>query len=250
MTTPSFAGRFVWRELITAALDADRAFYTSLFGWTTETMPMNGSDYTMYKLGDQQVGGMMAPMMEGVPSFWMDYITVDDVDAALAQVPALGGKALTPAMDIPGIGRFAVVQDPEGATFSLFRGENPGMTDDGRPATHTFCWSQLMSTNVDRVVPFYNAIFGWTAAPGPEGTVMFNRGERTVASGMPAQMGMPSHWMQYVAVEDCDAAFARATELGAKAYVPPTTMEGMGRCAVLADPGGAVVALWKDLHAQ
>lgn len=247
MSTPSFAGRFVWRELTSPDLDEDRVFYTTLFGWSADTMPMNGAHYTMFRLGGKDVGGMMAPMMEGVPSFWMDYITVDDVDAALAQVPELGGSAITPAMDIPGVGRFAVVQDPAGATFSLFRGATPGATDDARPEVHTFCWSQLMSTNLDRVVPFYGALFGWTPVVGDGGMVMFNRGDRTVASGMAAQMGMPSHWLQYVAVEDCDTAFARAKELGAKDYVPPTTIEGMGRFAVLAGPGGAVFALWKDL---
>lgn len=250
MSTDPTAGRFVWRELVTPALDPSRAFYTGLFGWSGATMDMGGAPYTMFQAGETQVGGMMAPMMDGVPPHWLDYITTGDVDADRARVVALGGTAITEAMDIPGVGRFAVVQDPAGAVFALFRSLTPGATPDPeRPADHTFCWSQLMSTDVERVVPFYCELFGWTAEAMGD-MVVFSRDGRSRASAMAAQMDMPSHWLSYVAVEDCDAAFAKASTLGAKAYVGPTDLPGMGRFAVLADPGGAVVALWKDAGAM
>jgi uncharacterized protein len=244
------SGRFVWRELITPALDASRTFYAGLFGWNAESMQMGPEmAYTLYKQGDTQVAGMMEPMMAGTPPFWLDYITVDDVDASREKVVALGGTALTDPMDIPGIGRFAVVQDPAGATFALFRSVTPGASGDDAPPAGTFCWSQLMSTNLDRAVPFYAAVFGWEPTQVGEMTV-FNRNGRAVSSAMQAQMGMPSHWLAYVAVPDADAATAKAGELGAKVLLAPTTRPGRGRYSVFADPGGAVVAVWKDLGAM
>lgn len=243
------AGRFVWRELITPAGAASAPFYAGLFGWGASTMDMGGSPYTVYTHGGEQVAGMMAPRMPGVPPFWLDYITVEDVDASRGQVVALGGTALTEAMDIPNIGRVAIVQDPAGGTFALFRGVNPGSTPDRVPPEHTFCWSQLMSTHLDRVVSFYSSVFGWEPQPMGE-MVVFHRNGRAVASAMAAQMGMPSHWLPYVAVADTKVSAAMAESGGAKTYVPPTTMPGMGEFSVHADPGGAVFALWKDLSAQ
>ena len=246
MDTPT-SGRFVWRELITPALEESRTFYSQLFDWAPNAVDMGGpAPYTLFNAGAEQAAGMMAPMMEGAPPAWLDYITVDDVEASRAKVVALGGKTLTEAMDIPGIGRFSVVQDPTGATFALFTSVTPGASPDRKAPTHTFCWSQLMTTNLDRAVPFYAGLFGWD--PEPMGDmVAFNRDGKAVASAMVAQMGMPSHWLPYVAVEDCDAAAAKAERLGAQTYVTPTTMPGMGRFSVHADPGGAVIALWKDL---
>ena len=243
------SGRFVWRELVTPALEQSRSFYTDLFGWKVTNMDMGGAPYTVYAQGDAQVAGMMAPTMAGVPPFWLDYITVDDVDVSRAQVIGLGGTAVTEALDIPNMGRFAVVRDPAGAMFALFSSLTPGASGDGAAAVGTFCWSMLMTTDLDRVAPFYAALFGWE--PKMLGNmVVFGRNGRDVSSAMTAQMGMASHWLPYVAVDDCDAVADRARGLGATQYVAPTDMPGMGRFAVLADPGGAVVALWKDAGAR
>lgn len=251
MSTPSsHTGRFVWRELISADVPAARDFYGALFGWDAAEQDMGmPTPYVMFQHGDETVGGAMAPMMDGVPSHWLDYITVDDVDAALDRAVALGGQKLTDPMDIPGIGRFAVVRDPNGAAFSLFTG-TPGATDtERRPPAHTFCWSQLMTRDLDATVAFYTGLLGWTAEPMGDGAVVFRRGEamRASAMSMPEEAQAPSHWLQYVAVEDTDAAWDKALSLGARGFHGPQTMPGMGRFAVLADPTGAPFALWKDL---
>lgn len=248
MSDPT-SGRVVWRELNTPALDPSRAFYTALFGWETGSMDMDGTPYTLFTQGEEQVAGMMAPPMDEVPPHWLDYLTVDDVDAARERAVALGGVALTEAMDVPNIGRMAVVQDPAGATFALFRSLTPGASGDAPPPVGTFCWSMLMSADLARVTPFYAAMFGWEpVVQGP--MVLFNRNGRTVSSGVTAPKGVPSHWLAYVAVSDCDTSAARAVGLGAVQQVGPTDMPGMGRFAVLADPGGAVFALWKDMGAR
>lgn len=256
MSETSHAGRFVWRELVSPDPAAAASFYGQIFGWTAESVPMGQAEpYTILKNDElgEQVAGAMKPMMDGIPPHWLDYITVDDVDAAHGRVAALGGQTITEVMDIP-VGRFAVVQDPGGAVFALFQSSTPGASDtDRRPPLHTFCWSQLMTGAVEASVPFYEALFGWTSGDMPGGMKVFSRGEQAVASLMafPEQSeDMHPHWLQYVAVDDTDATFAQATEAGASVYVQPQTIPGMGRFAVLADPTGAAFALWKDLGAQ
>lgn len=244
----SHAGRFIWRELVSTDLDAASNFYSSLFGWSAAAMEMPTGPYTIFKRAEEDVGGMMGPNTPEEPSHWVDYITVDDVDASLVKVVELGGTAITAAMDIP-VGRFALVADPAGAMFALFRGA-PGATDtERRPPAHTFCWSQLMTRELDTVVPFYTGLFGWEVSPMGPGAVMFSRGDKPVASArsLPADAPAANHWLPYVAVDDCDASVEEAKRLGANIFHEPTTMPGMGRFAVLSDPARGVFALWKDL---
>ncbi len=246
----ALSGRFVWRELITPEPERAAVFLHTVFGWEARALPMGDQPYTMLRhpgLGED-TGGAMRPIMDGVPPHWLNYLTVDDVDAALVRVAELGGAVITGAMDLPGIGRFAVVADPSGAVIAVFRGANPGATDTERtPPDGTFCWSQLMTTDVAGCAAFYGALVGWTTAPmGPTGVVFLDgavaRGS-AMANPMPEA---PSHWLSYVAVPDVDARFAAATAAGATTFVPPTDMPGMGRFAVLADPTGAAFALWKN----
>jgi predicted enzyme related to lactoylglutathione lyase len=116
-------GAFSWNELMTSDPQAALRFYTALFGWTVQTMPMPGGDYHVVKVGDASVGGVMAMAAEvqagGVPPYWGTYVTVADVDATARQAVALGGKVVHGPQDIPGVGRFAVLIDPQGAALSV-----------------------------------------------------------------------------------------------------------------------------------
>lgn len=114
-------GAFSWSELMTTDPAAARAFYSKLFGWATKDMPMPNGTYTTFQVGDTSVGGMMKIPAEatGMPPMWGVYVTVQDVDAAASQAVALGGKIVMPAWDVPGVGRMAVIQDPQGATLSV-----------------------------------------------------------------------------------------------------------------------------------
>ena len=234
-------GRFVWRELVVPS--PATGFYAGLFGWEAHTMDM-GMPYTMFRLGKEDVGGSVAPQMEGVPPFWLDYITVLDLDVAAATITRLGGKVLTDPMAVPGVGRFFVATDPAGAVFAPFVGENPGSTPDVRPPVGTFCWSQLMTSTLEKSAAFYAEVFGWTPVPmGP--MIVFTQGEQQRASAAPyPEEPMPDMWLKYVAVTDCDASWEKALALGAAPIKAPTDIPGMGRFAVFADPTGAVLALW------
>ena len=124
MATPQ--GSFVWYELMTSDPAAATAFYTKVVGWTAADSGMPGMQYTLVSAGADQVGGIMATPEEaramGAPPAWTGYIAVADVDAAAAAITAAGGTQHHAPDDIPGIGRFAVMADPQGAAFIVFRG--------------------------------------------------------------------------------------------------------------------------------
>jgi predicted enzyme related to lactoylglutathione lyase len=114
-------GMFSWNELMTTDVEGARKFYTDLLGWTTEELQMEGGNYTVIKVGGEEIGGMMItpPQAKGVPPHWGAYVTVDDVDATATKANDLGGNILVPPTDIPDVGRFSVVQDPQGAALAI-----------------------------------------------------------------------------------------------------------------------------------
>jgi len=110
-------GAFSWNELTTTDPQAALEFYTKLFGWNTEVMHMPGMDYTVIKVGDRGVGGVMkAPPR--APVAWTGYVTVDNIDETVKLAESLGGKVCLPPTDIPEVGRFAILSDPQGAIIS------------------------------------------------------------------------------------------------------------------------------------
>ncbi len=113
-------GAFSWFELMTTDTDGAKTFYSNLFGWETEDMSMADMTYTIVKVGKEGVGGIMSipPQAEGSPPHWGVYVTVDDVDATARKAEELGAKILVPPTDIPDVGRFFVIQDPQGAVIS------------------------------------------------------------------------------------------------------------------------------------
>jgi predicted enzyme related to lactoylglutathione lyase len=114
-------GAFSWCELTTTDPEAAKKFYTELLGWETEDMATEGMAYTVLKAGGEGIGGIMAtpPEAAGMPPHWGAYVTVDDVDQTAEKAQALGGQILVPPRDIPEVGRFCVLQDPQGAVISL-----------------------------------------------------------------------------------------------------------------------------------
>lgn len=117
------SGALVWTELNSRDLPAAKAFYSEVFGWEPSDLDMGGMDYTEWKLGDKTVAGMLAmPEMvpAEVPAYWLVYFGVDDTDAAVAKATEMGAQTLLPPTDIPP-GRFAVLTDPDGATFAVIK---------------------------------------------------------------------------------------------------------------------------------
>jgi uncharacterized protein len=250
-------GRFVWHELLTSDPAAAKPFYTEVVGWGTSQWPAppDGApvDYTMWMAGEAPVGGLMTlppdAAAAGAPPNWLAYVAVPDVDATIAQATQLGGGVLMPAMTMPGVGRFAVLRDPQGAAFAVITGEgsSPAETD---PRPLEFSWHELVTTDYKAADAFYHALFGWETKSefdmGPMGIYhMFGR-DRFTYGGMfnkPAEMPAPPHWLHYVQVESADAAAERATRAGGTVVNGPMEVPGGDRIAQIMDPQGAMFAV-------
>jgi predicted enzyme related to lactoylglutathione lyase len=122
MSTPfETPGAFSWCELMTTDPAAAKKFYKDLFGWELEDMNMTGMNYTVVKTDGKAIGGIMSMppnVPPGVPPNWGAYVTVPDVDATAKKVAELGGMILMPPTDIPKVGRFTVIRDPQGAVIN------------------------------------------------------------------------------------------------------------------------------------
>lgn len=116
-------GAFCWNELGTSNVEAAKKFYTELLGWTLKESATSGMIYNEIVVAGREMGGMfqMGPEFGDIPSHWTPYVAVDDVDATAKQAAELGGKICVPPTDIPNVGRFSVVTDPTGATFSIIK---------------------------------------------------------------------------------------------------------------------------------
>lgn len=242
---------FFWYELMTADVPAAAAFYADVVGWNTEAF-QGGEGYVVVKAGDAGVGGLMGipADAEGARPAWMGYIYASDVDAATEAVARAGGTVHRPATDIPGVGRFAVVADPQGAFFMLMapKGEAPAERPDPA-APGQVGWRELYAGDWEKAFDFYSTQFGWTKAEamdmGPMGTYqLFSSGPDQMGGMMtkPAEMPMP-FWLFYFNVPALDAAIAKATARGAKMLMEPMEVPGGSFVVQAMDPQGAMFAL-------
>lgn len=249
-----FQGRFIWYELMTTDTAAAKAFYGDVVGWGAKEAPVPGVSYTLFTLGELPVSGLMDLPEEvrkmGVPPNWIGYVAVDDVDATTDRVTQLGGTVHVPPQDIPNVGRFAVVADPQKAVVALFKPSAPGpdqMPEPGTPGR--IGWHELLAEDWETVFPFYSALFGWTKADamdmGAMGTYqLFALGEQTLGGmfSKPPMVPVP-YWQYYFNVDDIDAAVERVTAGGGKVLNGPMEVPG-GWIIQGMDPQGAMFALY------
>jgi predicted enzyme related to lactoylglutathione lyase len=242
-------GMFVWRELLSDDLERARTFYADLFGWKWKGENMGpGGMYWLATSGDRQVGGAFQkpPGMPG-PNTWSSYALVDDVDAAARRGQEAGGKVAKEPADIPNVGRFAVLFDPWGAMFQLFKSsvqEPPPPAE--MPPAGSFCWETLVTPDVSKAVAYYQKVIGFGTAKTPNGEgVMFTAGEIPVADLQPARPGMPTYWATYVRVEQAEASRDKAARLGGRVIVPRIDVPKVGIVSVIADPTGASLGLFE-----
>lgn len=250
-------GSFAWIELATTDQAAAKSFYSSLFGWQPNDFPM-GPDgaYTIFKLDGRDTGacyGMNAEMRAaGLHPHWALYISTANADDTAAKTSAAGGKVIKPAFDVMTFGRMAVLQDSAGAYFYTWQ----PMSHHGVGITSvpgTLCWADLSTPDQAKASEFYSKVFGWKleAGPGDTGYLHITNGEQMIGGVPPPQHrnpNAPPHWLSYFLVSDCDASTTKAKELGAQVYMGPMTTENVGRWSVIADPQGAVLALFQSAH--
>lgn len=252
MTEPRPLGTFCWSELGTTDAAGAKAFYGSLFGWTYDDRHMGEmGTYHLVKNRADDLGGMWqmsGPQFENVPPHWMFYVSVEDVDATVARVPGLGGKVVAPPMDIPETGRIAVLEDPTGAKISVYQAKGHAGATGSPMTTGCFGWAELNTRDTEAAKAFYTELFGWQAKDS-SGDMAYTEWTLPGVAQFGGMMEMnagwgdaPPCWLGYVMVDDCDATFAKATELGAQPIVPPMSIAHVGRFSVVADPQGAVFA--------
>lgn len=245
---------FVWYELMTSDTKAAESFYRKVIGWDTKDAGMTDRSYTILSAGATMIGGLMAlpPEAHAVGSrpSWIGYIGVDDVDAVAKRIQAQGGVVHRVPEDIPGIGRFAVVADPQDAVFVLFHGagEAPAaLTVPDQPG-HVG-WCELHAGDGASAFAFYADLFGWTKAEamdmGPMGIYqLFAAGATTIGGMMTKTPETPApFWLYYFNVDAIDAAVARVTQDGGQILMGPHEVPGGSWIVQCRDPQGALFAL-------
>jgi uncharacterized protein len=253
-------GRFVWHELMTSDPKGAQKFYGDVVGWTFHNMPMEGLEggYTMLGTGptpDTSVGGIAklesdpaAPA--GAPPHWLGYVAVPDVDAGAKKAESLGAKVIVAPTDIPTVGRFSVIADPQGAVLSLFKGNQEMPEPTGMPTDRQISWNELMTTDQAGAWAFHSEMFGWEKGEaidmGPMGTyqIVLRKGQPIGGTmKIPEGMPMPPSWIYYFRVPALDASIAAATAGGGKLCNGPMEVPGGDRVAQLTDPQGATFGL-------
>jgi predicted enzyme related to lactoylglutathione lyase len=246
-------GHFVWHELITTDTQAAAEFYTNVVGWTVIPYEQDPS-YQLWAANGVPVGGLMVLPEQarsmGTPPNWLPYLSVPDVDATVRQAEALGATTHVQPMDI-GVGRIAVLADPQGASFALYRPTVPPPTG-AVPRNGEFSWHELMTTDSGAAWRFYAELFGWDATSsmdmGPDGAYqMFGPAGSHVPFGglyqRPAASSAPPRWLSYAVVGDVDAAASALTRLGGTVTSGPMEVPGGDRIVNGLDPQGAIFAL-------
>jgi len=245
---------FIWYELLTSDPDAAAAFYGDVLGWTARDSGQPGVDYRMFSMREVAVGGLMklpagAGQM-GVHPCWLGYISVADVDHCVARIVAAGGVEHMPAMEIPGIGRIAMVADPQGASFYVMKpiGTGPATSFAPGSAGHGG-WHELHAADWESALAFYSAQFGWQKCGaldmGAMGTYLqFNFGSGAMVGGMmndPA--ALRPHWIFVFNVDDIDLASQRLAAGGGQVLMQPHQVPTGQWVMHARDPQGARFAL-------
>ena len=252
-TVTSLKNRPAWIDLSSPDPQASRDFYAKLLGWQIEVSddPQYGG-YATARIGERSVGGIGPKQDPGAPTAWLLYIGTDDIDALARDVANAGGTVVVEPFDVGKQGRMAVFQDPCGAFISAWQsapGTHASTFLAGAP--NAFGWAELNARGVERAIPFYEQVFGWThrssetGAGQPPYNEFLLDGESILGAwemnpAVPAQV--PSYWQVYFTVADLDATYENALELGAREMVGPSDYPG-GRFAIVIDPQGASFGL-------
>ncbi len=254
MTNPQ--GDFIWYELMTTDPEGARAFYEAVAGIAIDAAPTGDSDmdYRMIHASGDFMGGMLALTGEmtanGAQPCWLGYIGVDDVDASVAAIERAGGSVHMPAHTMEGVGRMAMVADPQGASFYLMRGtsEEDSTVYRTMEPGHV-AWNELATIDHEAAFAFYSGITGWEKGEamdmGPMGTYqMFDQGGKSIGA-MQNRMSeeQPPAWLFYIAVADFDSAHEAIEPAGGSVIHGDQEIPGGDHITIATDPQGAVFAI-------
>lgn len=247
-------GDFVWYELLTSDPGGAERFYGAVLGWRTRRAEGSPGEYRIFGTGEADVGGLMAippdAASSGMRPGWLGYIGVDDVDATAAGILAAGGRQHVPPTDIPGVGRFALMADPQGVAFYVMRGAVEGTSTSFAPGRAGHChWNELATADQAAALAFYTDRFGWRpgdAMPmGEMGEYRFLTHHGTPLGAVMRRMpgGPPPAWTFYFGVADIDRAAAAVSGAGGMIHHGPAEVPGGVFIVVGSDPQGATFGL-------
>lgn len=248
------AEKFCWVELLTGDVEAAEAFYGKVVGWTASPSSLSDRDYRIFQVDGADVAGLMQIPEEartrGARPAWMGYISASDVDAEVAAVKSAGGQVFRTPETIPDVGRFAVVADPLGAAYCLWKDLHGRAATEAAPMTPGHVgWHELLTEDVDRAFDFYAARYGWTKTQdldmGPMGVYrLFATGGMAVGGMMKRPQQAPqAFWGYYFVVDALDAATERVEQAGGSKLMGPQEVPGGAWIAQFFDPQGAYFAL-------
>ncbi|ADO70019.1 VOC family protein [Stigmatella aurantiaca] len=245
-------GDFIWYELLTSNTRAAADFYGAVIGWRSHT-PDGMRGYTLFGAGETDVAGLLAIPTEaasaGQRPIWLGYIAVDDVDEAVSSIVAAGGTRHVPPTDIPGVGRFSMVADPQGVMFYVMRGAVDGTSTSFHAEKTGHCqWNELATNDPVAALAFYSGRFGWTKGDAmPMGDMgdyqFFKQNGQMVGAVMARKPGAPPMWTFYFGVDDIDVATKTASSKGAKIHYGPAEIPGGSFIIIADDPQGATFGL-------
>jgi predicted enzyme related to lactoylglutathione lyase len=254
MASNDVRGRFLWYDTLTNDIEGAIAFYTNVVGWNTQTWDAAGTPYQMWAVADRPIGGLMKmPPGAPHPPHWLGYIGTPDVDATTARAESLGARVWMKPTDIPSVGKFSVMSDPQGAEFAAFTPLNEMPAVDLWPHFGDISWNEIATTDVERSFAFYSDLFGWIKKEsmdmGPAGIYQMYGTPAETLGGIylkPKEMPGPPVFTFYARTGDLDAAVGRVTGHGGTIVMGPNEVPGGDRVAVFVDPQGAPFALhWK-----
>jgi len=251
MSNADIRGRFIWHELMTTDPEAAGAFYSNVIPWKTQ--PSGMPSYTLWMSGKTRAGGLMALSdsgAAGTPPHWLIYVGTPDVDATAETARRLGGKILKSPADIPNVGRFAVLSDPQGAAFAVFT-PSPSSGDGASPggAVGDFTWHELATTDLDSALKFYTELFGWSKGAGhdmgPMGIYqLISHGGQDVGGMYKARdASTPPSWLSYTRVADAGKAASAVKAGGGRVLNGPMEVPGGSWIVMALDPQGGAFAV-------
>ncbi|HYG47966.1 MAG TPA: VOC family protein [Allosphingosinicella sp.] len=242
-------GSFIWYELLTADPHAAAAFYGEVIGWSAASAGQPGIDYHIFSADGGRVAGHMklphGAREAGMRPGWLGYIGVDDVDAAVADIEGAGGKVHMPAMDLEGVGRMAMVADPQGVPFYVMRGESDEASPSFTPTKAGYChWNELSTPDPEGALAFYTGRFGWEKGEvmpmGEMGGYQFiHHGGGMIGAIMTAPPGRPPGWNFAFGVRDIEEAARKIAAGGGGIRHGPVEVPGGDWVVMASDPQGA-----------
>lgn len=248
-------GDFIWEELLTTDTKSAARFYAKVAGLKTAPSTVDRS-YTTFVGQGGPLGGLMVLPADakamGTPPCWMSYIATDNVEESSRHAESLGGKVLKPAADVGDGGRFAVLQDPQGAAFMIYASPHPLQPATTVPLGGMY-WHELITTDYQGAFRFYELLFGWKVASDMPlgdlgmyrifGTPAMPNGAGGIYTKPPQQPGPPM-WLPYIRVASVEKSTSVAKSLGATIMHGPADVPGGGRIAMGIDPQGAMFAIY------